>query len=189
MALLIAGVVLWSITHLLPSVAPAVRSNLAGKLGEGPYKGLFALDIVIALVLIVYGWKSATAAYVYTPPLFGSPVIHLLMLLALILFAASSAPTNIKRYIRHPQMMAVILWGVAHLLSNGDGRSVTLFGGLTAWAILEMVFINRRDGAWQKPESKPIAADLITVVIGILLFTALLYFHRNLFGVAVLLRY
>ena len=189
MAFLIAGVAFWSIVHLFPSLLPTTRTNLASKLGEGPYKGLYALDILIALALIIYGWKSATATHLYTPPLFGSPFIHLLMLLALILFTASSAPTNIKRFIRHPQMVAVVLWGTAHLLSNGDSRSVTLFGGLTVWAVLEIVFFNRRDGAWQKPDFRPVSSDVITVVIGVLAFAALLYFHNDWFGVAPLLRF
>ena len=187
MAILIAGVVFWSVAHLLPAVLPNVRNNLANRLGEGPYKGIFALDILIALGLIVYGWKTAEAGHVYTPPLLGSPIIGLLMLLALILFVASAVPTNIKRFVRHPQMLAVILWGAAHLLSNGDSRSVTLFGGLTAWAVLEMIFINRRDGAWQKPDPSPFASDLMAIVIGAIVFGAVLYFHRTLFGVAVMM--
>ena len=69
MTLLIAGVALWSIAHLFPAAAPDARANLAGRFGEGPYKGLFALDIILALVLIVFGWKAATPTPIYTPPL------------------------------------------------------------------------------------------------------------------------
>jgi len=72
MTLLIAGVLLWSIAHLFPAVAPGARANLAGKLGAGPYKGLFALDIILALALIIFGWKAATPTAVYAPPLYGS---------------------------------------------------------------------------------------------------------------------
>jgi uncharacterized membrane protein len=185
MAILIAGVAFWSIVHLFPALVPSVRNNLAGKLGEGPYKGLFALDIVIALGLIIYGWKTATPAHLYMPPLYGSPIVSVIMLLALVMFAASSAPTNIKRFVRHPQMLAVLLWAAAHLLSNGDSRSVALFGGLGIWALLEIVFINRRDGTWQKPEASPVTADLIVVIIGVLAYAGLLYFHSNMFGAAV----
>ena len=47
---------------------------------------------------------------------------------------------------------------MSHLLANGDGRSIVLFGGLGLWAVVAIVAINRRDGAWQKPEPQPRAA-------------------------------
>ena len=48
--------------------------------------------------------------------------------------------------IRHPQLTAVKLWAVAHLLVNGDSASLLLFGGLLVWAVLEVVIINKQDG-------------------------------------------
>jgi uncharacterized membrane protein len=107
-----------------------------------------------------------------------------LVLIGLILFFASQAPGNIKRFIRHPQMTGTILWGVAHLLTNGDTRSVTLFGGLTVWAVLEIVMINRRDGQWQRPGPAAIKFDVIPVIIGSVIFAVVLYFHGSLFGVS-----
>ncbi|MEM8769976.1 MAG: NnrU family protein, partial [Pseudomonadota bacterium] len=59
MPLLIAGVVMWTIVHLFPSLAPGARAQLLERLGEGPYKGFFAVDIVIAILLMVFGWRSA----------------------------------------------------------------------------------------------------------------------------------
>ena len=184
MTLLIAGVALWSIAHLFPAAAPGVRANLAARFGEGPYKGLFALGIIIALVLIVIGWKAAIPSAIYAPPLFGSPLPSAVLVLAILLFVTSKTPNNLKRYIRHPQISAVLLWGIAHLLTNGDSRSLVLFGGMATWAILEMVFINKRDGAWEKPASVPFIKDLVTVVIAVIVFAALAYFHASLFGVS-----
>ncbi len=40
MALLLIGVLLWSATHLMPSVSPGTKVGLVGRLGEGGYKGL-----------------------------------------------------------------------------------------------------------------------------------------------------
>lgn len=184
MALLIAGVVLWSVAHLFPATAPGVRAKLATRFGEGPYKGLFALDIIIALVLIVFGWKAATPAPVYAPPLFGSPIPSAFLLLGIVLFVASSIPNNLRRYVRHPQMAGVLCWAIAHLLTNGDSRSAVLFGGFAIWAILEMVFINKRDGEWERPSSVPLLKDVITVAVGAAVFAALVYFHASLFGVS-----
>lgn len=186
MELLIAGILLWSVTHLFPSVARGTRDKLAGALGENLYKGLYSFDILLAVVLIVWGWKAATATAIYNPPLFGSPLILGLMLIAFILFVASGASSNIKRFVRHPQMVGVIAWAIAHLLTNGDSRSIVLFGGLGIWAILEILLINRRDGEWQKPGPVAITADGITLVIGLLAFAAVFYFHGFLFGAALI---
>jgi uncharacterized membrane protein len=183
MAMLIAGVVLWSVTHLLPSVATELRAKLVGRFGIGPYKGLFSLDILIALLLMVFGWISATPYALYQPPLSGSVIPVVLLALAIILLVASTLPNNLRRFIRHPQMTAVVVWGFGHLLTNGDSRSVVLFGGLSIWAVLEMLFINRRDGQWQKPVTVSMVKDVIIVVAAAAAITLLVLLHASLFGV------
>lgn len=184
MTLLIVGVVLWGLAHLFPSVLTGTRRQLQEKLGEGPYRGVFALVIIGSLIVIVFGWKSAIPTVLYAPPLTASPVTSLMILIGFVLFFASQVPGNIKRFVRHPQMTGVLFWGVAHLLTNGDSRSVTLFGGFTLWAILEVLMINRRDGQWQKPGPAAIKFDIIPLVIGLVIFSAVLYFHATLFGVS-----
>lgn len=189
MAILIAGVVLWSVVHLMPSLAPTVRTKLVGALGPNPYKGIFSIDIILALILIVWGWKSATPSHVYAPPLAGSIIPGVLMALAFVLMVAASTRNNIKCHVRHPQMTAVVLWGAGHLLANGDSRSLVLFGGFTLWALLEILFINRRDGEWQKPASQPITSDLLVLVIAGVAFAAVAHFHQSWFGVPPLATY
>jgi uncharacterized membrane protein len=81
-------------------------------------------------------------------------------------------------------MVGTILWATAHLLTNGDSRSLILFGGLAVWAILEIVFCNRRDGSrTQLPEASG-KHDLIAIVIGVAVFALVARFHLALFGVA-----
>ena len=65
-----------------------------------------------------------------------------------------------------------------------DRREMPLLGGLAVWAVLEMLFINKRDGQWQKPASVPFVKDVITAVITAAVFAALLYVHESLFGVS-----
>ncbi|HJP26907.1 MAG TPA: NnrU family protein, partial [Arenicellales bacterium] len=90
MTLLIAGVLLWSLVHLLPIAARGLRQRLVSRLGLGAYSGLFALTILLAVVLIVLGWMSASATEVYEPPNWGWHLNILLMLFSLLLFTASS---------------------------------------------------------------------------------------------------
>ena len=184
MTLLIAGLLLFAGAHLYPAVAKASRDNLAGKLGENAYRGLFSLVIVASLVLIVFGWRAMTPTLLYEPPFGGGIVTALVVFVALVLFFGSQTKTNIKRFTRHPQMLGVILWSAAHLLVNGDSRFVLLFGGMGAWAVLEIIFCNRRDGAWTKPDRSPLKWDVATGAIGGIAFVVLALLHETLFGVA-----
>lgn len=184
MTLLLFGLLLFTLVHLLPAAFGTLRGSLIARVGENPYRGIFSLVIVISLVLIVLGWRSATPTVVYDPPLHGGPVTSVLVLMAFVLFVAARSGSNIKRIVRHPQMLSVILWSAAHLLTNGDSRSLALFGGLGAWAIAEILLCNRRDGAWQKPDRVSAKVDMITAAIGGVVFALVGYFHQALFGAA-----
>lgn len=183
MLLLTTGVLLWAIAHLFPAVGVQPRERIVARLGEGPYRGLFSLLIVLSLVLIVVGWRSSVPTSVYIPPAWGREAAGLFVLAGFILFAAAKSANNFKRVLRHPQLTGVLSWAIGHLLANGDSRSLVLFGTLAAWSVIEMIAINRRDGAWQKPERAPLRVDVITVVIGVVLFVVFLLLHRWIAGI------
>ncbi len=107
-----------------------------------------------------------------------------MMLLSFILFAAANAPGNIKRFLRHPMLTGMAVWAGAHLLANGDNRSVMLFGGLGAWAIIAMLTTSRRDGGWEKPAAVPFSRDLMTIVASAALVANVVYLHEAMFGVS-----
>ena len=109
---------------------------------------------------------------------------NLLMFVGLVLFAASGLPTNIKRLIRHPQLTGFGIWAASHLLSNGDSRSVVLFGGLGLWSVVAMVALNRRDGAWEKPEPQPMSAELKPVIAAVVAFVLVFLAHPWIAGVS-----
>jgi uncharacterized membrane protein len=184
MAWLVLGVLLWSSAHLLPSAGASVRAGWMSRLGEGPYKGLFALTILLSVVLMVLGWRAAEPVHLYAAPGGLRLITNLLMAIALVLFVASGVPTNLKRVLRHPQLTGVATWSVAHLLSNGDSRSLVLFGGIGVWALVAMVCINLRDGAWQKPEPLPMSAEIRPLVGGVVLFAILFFAHPWIAGVS-----
>ena len=176
------GVILWSVTHLIPASLPGLRKGLLSRLGENGYKGVFTLLMILAIYLVISGWKAAVPEFVYVPFPWGRHVTALLMLVGLVLFFAPYPANNIKRVLRHPQLTGVLCWGVGHLLANGEGRSIVLFGGLALWALLEMVLINRRDGAWHKPEPAPRKNDIILAASGIGAYVIVAMSHQWLFG-------
>ena len=58
MGLMMTGLILWSVVHFVPSLMPGLKASWKSKLGEGGYMGSFSLLLVLALVLIVFGWKG-----------------------------------------------------------------------------------------------------------------------------------
>jgi uncharacterized membrane protein len=180
---LISGLLLWSVVHLMPSVLPGIRRGLVQGLGEGAYKGLFSLLIVGSIALIVIGWQNTPVEMLYQPPAWGRDACFVLMALALLLFISGRKPNNIRRVLRHPQLSSVLVISAAHLLANGDNRSVILFLGLSSWAVLEMFFISRREGAWKRPEPFPLKANIMVCIIAAIAYTVFLFVHPYLFGV------
>jgi len=186
MTILITGLLIWWTVHLFPAVATDTRTNLVNQFGLGPYKGCFALLIVISIVVMVFGWRSIEPVDIYLPPLWGRHVTSFLVLLTFILFVAAKRRNNIKRILRHPQLTGLVLWSIGHLFANGDSRSLVLFTGLGLWAILEICMINRRTGAWVKPAPAPVKSDIITVAGGVILFAVLFMAHPYLTGIGLI---
>lgn len=184
MTILLAGLVLWAAVHWFPAALPEQRNAIVAKIGEGPYKGIFSLLILLALALIIIGWRDAPIVQAYLPPMFGNAFIGLAVFVAFILFFAARIPNNLRRIVRHPQLTGVVVWGVAHLLVNGQVRDVLLFGGMTLWAVVGMLLANRRDGAWQKPGPVPIWKDALLIAVALVVTGALFHFHGRIFGVA-----
>jgi len=182
MTWLVLGILLWTCVHLLPSAGASLRTRAVEGLGPA-YQGVFALAILASVGLMVFGWRSTLPTAVYSAPAWGSAAANVLVFIALLLFAASGMTTNIKRVIQHPQLTGVATWGAAHLLSNGDLRSLLLFGGLGLWAITSIVFINRRDGAWERPEPQPIASEWKPLAAAIVGFAILYFAHPYIAGV------
>ena len=184
MALFLAGITLFCIVHLFPALAPDSRENLTFKLGENAYRGIFSLLILAGLVMIVFGWKATKPSPFYVPPLGPGILPSILVLAGLVLFFASQMKGYLKRTLRHPQMLGTLLWAGSHLLTNGDSRSVILFGSLAAWAGLEILLCNRRDGPRKELPTASVKADAIAVVVGVVAFAVLGHFHLKLFGVS-----
>lgn len=186
MTLLITGVLLWSAVHFIPSLAQPLKQSMIRKLGENGYKGVFTLLMFAALAMIIFGWRSIDQpAYLYHLPGWTRHLGMLLVLIAFFLFGSSQQATRINRIVRHPQLTGLVIWATAHLIMNGDSRSMVLFGGLGAWAILEMTFINRREGEWVKPEVAGWGKEARVAVVSLAIFTAVVFAHPWLSGVPV----
>lgn len=186
MSLLILGLAMWVVVHLFPVAFSEQRQALFNKMGEGPYKGLFSILIIGSIILMVFGWKAIEPTNFYDS---GPGIRHTatgLVAVAYILFVVANVKgSRIKQYIRHPQLTGLVVFSIAHLLVNGDNRSIILFATLGLWAFISIQLINRRDGVWQKADtliSWPM--EMMLVVIGLIVTAVFAAFHIYLSGVA-----
>lgn len=184
MTWIIAGVLLWSLTHFIPSLARPLREALIARLGNNPYRGIFSLLILISIGLIVLGWRSTPEIYLYHLPQWSRPAGFLLMILSFILFGAANYPTAIKRVLRHPMLTGVIVWSISHLITNGTTRALILFGGLGLWAIAEILLINAREGVYTPPDAPGFKQETKGVVISAIVFIVVLFLHPYFTGVS-----
>lgn len=183
MSLLILGLIVFFAIHALP-MFPSKRESLVAKIGEMPYKGLFALISLAGFVAIVMGKGGAPFIAIWNPPAQLAIATKIIMLPAFILLVAAYVPSNIKRKVKHPMLTAVKLWALGHLLINGDLASMLLFIGFLAYSIVAMISANKR-GKVAEVSPKPIYMDVLVILIGIAIYGGVAMHHMQLFGVPI----
>jgi uncharacterized membrane protein len=189
LALLIVGLVVFIGAHVFVTRRDA-RAAVIARIGERPYKGLFALVSLLGLILIVYGFGQYRANEwidIWQPPRWTYYLTQILMWPASIFVVAAYIRGNIWRRLKHPMLVGVKTWAVAHLIANGDLGSILLFGSFLGWAGYDRVTLKHR----VDPGAPPIPAggrrnDIIALVVGTVLYLALGFiFHPLVVGVPV----
>ena len=187
LAVEIIGLVVFLGAHVFVSMR-GHRAALIARLGEGPYKGLFSLVSVIGLVLLGYGfarYRAEGLIPLWYPPTWTRHVVEAAMWPASIALVAAYIPGDIKRVLKHPLLVAIKLWAVAHLCANGDLGGIILFGSVLAWAVYDRITLKRRSDAGSPPI--PVGGrrnDLIAIVVGTIVYAVLgLVFHPIVIGV------
>jgi uncharacterized membrane protein len=142
-----------------------------------------------ALALVVWGFSVARqdAATLWTPPVALRHSASLLTLAAFVLVTAAYVPANhFKVWLGHPMLAGTALWALAHLLANGKGVDVLLFGSFLVWAVLDFNACRRRDRAQQRtaPAGTARGTALAVVVGGALWVLFALVLHARLMGVS-----
>ena len=191
MAMLVAGLLIFLGVHATSIFAPAWRNDQLAARGEAVWKGGYALLSLVGFVLIVYGYgiARATPVVLYEPPAFLRHVAWTLMLPVFPLLLASKLPCRISAATKHPMLVAVKLWALAHLLANGTLASTLLFGSFLAWAVADRISLKRRPIS--PVAGRAITAppgrfnDAIAVVLGLCLYAAFIgVLHLWLIGVS-----
>lgn len=154
--------VLFVASHLLLSY-PAIRSPLVARLGESAFRGIYSVLSLALLSWMAWAYRDAPIVDAFVSPIGLRHLSLLLMPFACIFLVAGlttanpsaiggdrgeflkNGPVGILKVTRHPVMWGFALWGIAHLLANGDVASLILFGGITLLAL---------GGAWAQDAKK-----------------------------------
>lgn len=148
MTLLIVGLILFLGTHSARIFAEDWRNALIARVGLMPWKGIYSVLSLAGLVLIAYGYGDARTAPIvlWSSGTGARHAASLLTLIAFVLLAAAYVPRNrIRARLRHPMVLAVKTWALAHLISNGTLADLLLFGGFLLWAVLSFRAARGRD--------------------------------------------
>ncbi len=172
MILIILGLALWVGLHFWKRIAPDHRAQFGDK-----GRGIVAAGLAVSIILMIIGYRMADSTFYWGRSTATTGINNLLMLLAFYLFASSGAKTRITKMIRHPQLTAVMVWAVAHLLVNGDTASFVLFGGLLVWAVAEVIVINRAEGPRGPYHEVPIKKEITAVIATFVVFTVVALIH------------
>ena len=189
MTWMLLGLVLFLGAHSLRVFADGWRSQQIARLGEKTFKGIYAVVSLLGFVLLCWGYDQArvTPTVLWVPPVATRHVAALLMLFASVLLVAAYVPGNhLKTRMRHPMVLSVKVWALAHLLANGNLEDVILFATFLVWAMLCFRAARARDRAADlAPVVPQMRATLVAVMGGVVLYAVFLFkAHAWLVGVS-----
>lgn len=167
---LVIGCALFIFMHLFVSGTP-LRGVLVGLIGEKVYLPLYSIGSFIGIGLMVHGYNDLPhSEFLWYPSKVTYVVTKSLMLLALVTLvmgttmknptqamndkALDEEVTGMLKITRHPIQWSILLFAIAHLVSNGDIASIILFGTLAAVSFIGMLAMDNRkrkepDARWQ----------------------------------------
>lgn len=188
MTKLLLGLFLFLGTHSISIVALPIRERFAAK-SELGWKAVYALLSFIGIFLIAKGYSETrlSPTLIYTAPYWLHHVTALLMLPVFTLFLAPYFPGKISTITKHPQLLAVILWALSHLLVNGNIADLLLFTSFFAWAVADLISMRNRASHPLPGLKKSAINDAIIVIAGLALYGIFVVFlHHILIGIPLL---
>jgi uncharacterized membrane protein len=187
---MVIGLVLFFAIHLVPANVD-LKNGLIGRFGGTGYKVIFSVVSLLGLALIVLGFYKLQLhpgknPQLWIPPMWTRHLALALMLPAMIALVATYVPSHIHVMLKHPMLIAIKTWALAHLLANGDLASLLLFGSFLAFAVYDRISVKRRGDLGPLGKgSGPWINDVIVVVLGTALYAAIvLYLHELVIGVS-----
>lgn len=190
MAALVLGLVLFLGLHSTRIFAEGWRTRTMESFGEKEYKLLYSVLSIAGFALLVWGYGLARHNPVILwnqPPVWTRHLASLLTLIAFVLLVAAYVPGNaIKAKLRHPMILGVKVWALAHLVANNTLADLVLFGSFLVWAVLDYRAVRRRERTLATVITQgPMSRTMLTVVVGVVAWAVFaMWAHRVLIGVS-----
>ena len=189
MTLLYIGCLLFGGGHLVSILFPGLRDSFRAQLGANAWKALYGIVSLAGVVLMVVGFAQARAAMTQDDILYEGVygMKHLTMLLVLfafILVGASHGKGYLRKWLRNPMSIGIVLWAGGHLLVNGRRCDFWVFGTFLVVGLADILMSEIRG---KRPDYIPrVRSDIIAVVVGIVLYLVFLFgFHPYVLGLPV----
>lgn len=182
MILLVIGITAFTVLHMV-AVLPKLKARVKAQLGERLYGPVFGALSLVALAIIISGWRLSDFVFVYDPPSRGWMVNFGLTFLAFLCLGIFLFRGSLRQRLRFPMAFAVILWGTGHLFANGDLASLLLFGGFIVSGLF-MLIAGLANGVRPSPEVRG-GHDGLSLLAGIALYALMTQLHAALIGVSI----
>jgi len=188
MTLLVLGLLIFLGAHSVRIFADDWRTHTRARIGEGAWKGAYSVASLVGFVLIVWGYGLARQQPVllWTPPVGARHLATPLVLVAFVLLTAAYVPGNaFKAVVKHPMVLGVKVWALAHVIANGTLADEVLFGAFLVWAVLDYRSSRQRDResgvVYARGRTGP---TLVTVAVGVAAWAVFAFWgHGLLIGV------
>ena len=189
---LLLGLLIFFGIHFVP-ILTSLRAQLASSIGAVGYQAVFSIISLVGFVLIVMGYGEMQTAgsgnpQIWLPPTWIKHVVFLLMLPVFVFLIAAYVPSNIRDRVKHPMLIAIKIWALAHLLANGDLASIIMFGSFLAYAVIDRISVKSRVSRGPLGERKgTIVGDVVAVVGGLGVYLLFMFWaHEQLIGIALI---
>ena len=182
MIILAVGVVLFVALHGVAAIPP-LKAWWKSHSGEKWYGASFGIASVIALAVIVLGWRSSAFVAVYEPRGRGWYVNYLLTFISFLCLGIFLFRGQLRQTLRFPMAIAAIFWATGHLFANGDVAGIILFGGLLAGNLVHMM-VATAYSVRPSPEVR-VGHDGLSLIFGASLYGIMTQLHHILIGVPI----
>jgi uncharacterized membrane protein len=188
MALFLVGLIIFLASHSCRIFAESWRNRMIDRIGEVKWKGSYTIISLLGFIIMVIGYGQARQETVvlWQPNTFLIYIALVLNLVAFIFLAGSSPSNNaIRLKLKHPMILGVKVWALAHLISNGTLVDLILFGAFLSWAVLDFRSARKRPILMPEKADVSTKATLITIASGVILWVVFIFgLHQYLIGVS-----
>ncbi|MEM7099508.1 MAG: NnrU family protein [Pseudomonadota bacterium] len=223
MAEVLVAALVWVVSHLALATDP-IRKNLVAAVGSGPFLGLYSLVATASLIYLIWVYTDVPRFdYMWLPNPDLYWVSKVTMPVALILLVggfmvknptnvgmslddvedASQLATGVTRITRHPFQWAVVIWGIGHVVANGDWVSIIFFTSFVVisgagtflmdrkkalslgagWTQYSRVTSNVPFAAIARGDNRLVWGELgLPALAGLVAYGVLYYFHEAITG-------